>query len=61
MPVIVGVPRSGTTLLRFMLDAHPILAIPPEATFLPAAYELWQAGRHTWEDLFDLRTAFPRE
>ena len=61
MPVIVGVPRSGTTLLRFMLDSHPILAIPPETTFLPAAYELRQAGRDTWEDLFDLLTAFPRE
>jgi hypothetical protein len=61
MPVIVGVPRSGTTLLRFMLDSHPILAIPPETTFLPAAYELRQAGRDTWEDLFDLLTAFPRD
>ncbi len=34
MPVIVGAPRSGTTLLRFMLDAHPDLAIPPETGFL---------------------------
>lgn len=34
MPVIVGSPRSGTTLLRFMLDAHPELAIPPETGFL---------------------------
>jgi hypothetical protein len=34
MPVIVGVPRSGTTLLRMMLDAHPQLAIPPETGFL---------------------------
>lgn len=33
-PVIVGVPRSGTTLLRLMLDAHPELAIPPETGFL---------------------------
>jgi hypothetical protein len=33
-PVIVGVPRSGTTLLRMMLDAHPDLAIPPETGFL---------------------------
>ena len=33
-PVIVGVPRSGTTMLRFMLDAHPDLAIPPETGFL---------------------------
>jgi len=34
MPVIIGVPRSGTTLLRLMLDSHPALAIPPETGFL---------------------------
>jgi hypothetical protein len=34
-PFIVGVPRSGTTLLRLMLDAHPQLAIPAETHFIP--------------------------
>jgi hypothetical protein len=34
-PFIVGVTRSGTTLLRLMLDSHPKLAIPPETHFLP--------------------------
>jgi hypothetical protein len=34
MPIIIGAPRSGTTLLRFMLDSHPELAIPPETGFL---------------------------
>jgi hypothetical protein len=34
MPIIVGSPRSGTTLLRLMLDAHPDLTIPPETGFL---------------------------
>ncbi|MBC7933396.1 MAG: sulfotransferase [Rubrivivax sp.] len=34
MPIIVGSPRSGTTLLRLMLDSHPELAIPPETGFL---------------------------
>jgi hypothetical protein len=29
-PFIVGAPRSGTTLLRLMLDAHSDLAIPAE-------------------------------
>jgi hypothetical protein len=29
------VTRSGTTLLRLMLDAHPDLAIPPETHFVP--------------------------
>jgi len=36
IPFIVGVGRSGTTLLRMMLDAHPELAIPPETGFIPA-------------------------
>jgi Sulfotransferase family len=34
-PFVVGVARSGTTLLRLMLDAHPELTIPPETHFLP--------------------------
>lgn len=34
IPFIVGMPRSGTTLLRLMLDAHPDLAIPPETGFI---------------------------
>jgi hypothetical protein len=32
---IVGHPRSGTTLLRFMLSSHPGLYIPGETGFLP--------------------------
>jgi len=36
VPFVVGVARSGTTLLRLMLDAHPALAIPPETGFVPA-------------------------
>lgn len=34
-PFVVGYGRSGTTLLRLMLDAHPDLAIPPETGFVP--------------------------
>jgi hypothetical protein len=34
-PFVVGVNRSGTTLLRMMLDAHPLLTIPPETHFIP--------------------------
>lgn len=32
--VLVGCERSGTTLLRAMLDRHPALAVPPESYFL---------------------------
>src|SRR3954454_5856583 len=35
-PFVVGCSRSGTTLLRAMLDAHPQLAIPPESHFVVA-------------------------
>jgi LPS sulfotransferase NodH len=49
-PFVVGVPRSGTTLLRLMLDAHPDLAIPPETHFLPklirACREAEEEGRN---------------
>jgi hypothetical protein len=40
VPFIVGAPRSGTTLLRLMLDAHPDLCIPPETHFLPSVLGL---------------------
>ena len=32
---VVGCARSGTTLLRLMLDSHPRLAVPPESHFIP--------------------------
>ena len=41
-PFVIGVPRSGTTLLRLMLDAHPDLAVPPETHFLPKLIRLVQ-------------------
>ncbi len=34
-PFVVGMNRSGTTLLRMMLDAHPELTVPPETHFIP--------------------------
>jgi hypothetical protein len=33
-PVIVGCPRSGTSMLAVMLDAHPEVAFPPETAFV---------------------------
>jgi len=41
---IVGVARSGTTLLRLMLDAHPDLAIPPETHFIPRVIRACRTG-----------------
>jgi hypothetical protein len=35
---VLGCPRSGTTLLRVMLTAHPRIAIPPATRFLVPAY-----------------------
>jgi len=37
-PFVVGEARSGTTLLRVMLDAHPQLSIPPESYFVSGLY-----------------------
>jgi hypothetical protein len=53
MPMIFGAARSGTTLVRLMLDAHPELAIPPETFFVRSAAELSGSGS-------DLRNAFLR-
>jgi hypothetical protein len=44
VPFIVGVGRSGTTMLRLMLDAHPDLAIPPETHFVPDVIEAINDG-----------------
>lgn len=38
-PFVVGAERSGTTLLRLMLDAHPDLAVPPETHFIDRVAE----------------------
>lgn len=43
-PFVVGAPRSGTTLLRLMLDAHSLLAIPPETGFVPVAASVAARG-----------------
>jgi hypothetical protein len=48
-PFVVGVGRSGTTLLRLMLDAHPELAIGPETQFVPELIELAERGASTAE------------
>jgi hypothetical protein len=44
---VVGCPRSGTTLLRRMLDAHPLLAMTEETHWIP---RLAQPGGVVGED-----------
>jgi Sulfotransferase family len=58
-PFIVGVPRSGTTLLRLMLDAHPTLAIPPETYFAPDLIARCREGTSP-EDLIAMLTSHRR-
>ncbi len=53
VPFIVGVGRSGTTLLRLMLDSHPELAIPPETHFVPGLVEAASARRATPEAVLE--------
>jgi hypothetical protein len=48
-PFVVGVNRSGTTLMRMMLDAHPDLTMPPETHFVPELIDVAEAGNATPE------------
>jgi len=59
MPVILGAPRSGTTLLRFMIDAHPDVAIPPETGFLTLGTQFTGTGDELRQEFFETITAFP--
>jgi hypothetical protein len=42
---VVGADRSGTTMLRLMLNRHPELAIPPESHFLISLLQAFPADR----------------
>src|SRR3954464_10345335 len=50
-PFLVGCPRSGTTLLRAMLDGHSAVAVPGESHFIPtmAARRERYEGRSTFD------------
>jgi hypothetical protein len=63
VPFIIGSGRSGTTLLRMMLDRHPDIAVPPETQFIPEVVAACRAaaqpdetfverltGNHRWPD-----------
>lgn len=41
---VVGVPRSGTTLLRYMLCSHPRIYVPPESNFIPRFFRRRPTG-----------------
>jgi hypothetical protein len=56
LPIVVGCPRSGTSLLAVMLDSHPQLAMPPETDFLVPATRLAGEGQSLRQQLFDLVT-----
>lgn len=60
---IIGRPRSGTTLLRLLFEAHPNLLIPPESPFIIILYKkygkvtAWNQGiiREFCDDLYKQR------
>lgn len=47
---IVGRPRSGTTLLRTLIDAHPNAICPPEYAILPYLYGRFPRNVKNWSD-----------
>jgi hypothetical protein len=55
-PFVVGANRSGTTLLRMMLDAHPELTIPPETHFVPDVIQACEDGG-TPEEVVEVMTS----
>ncbi len=57
VPFVVGVMRSGTTLLRLMLDAHYDLAIPSETRFFPALTPLFEREQVSPSELLDVLTS----
>jgi len=39
---IIGRPRSGTTLVRMLFEAHPNVVVPPESPFIISLYKKYQ-------------------
>lgn len=48
---VVGCPRSGTTLLRVILDGHSRLSIPPESHFVVGLSHRGRRGAVTVDDI----------
>jgi hypothetical protein len=55
-PFVIGMTRSGTTLLRLMLDSHPGLTIPPETHFIPDVIKAFNNGRASPAEITDVIT-----
>jgi hypothetical protein len=56
LPVVVGCPRSGTSLLAVMLDSHPDLAVPPETSFVGPVAWLYGSSEVVRRSFFDVVT-----
>jgi len=52
-PFICGVTRSGTTLLRLMLDTHPEVAIPGETHWVPRLIKRLERGKLSADEAAD--------
>jgi hypothetical protein len=53
-PFVCGVTRSGTTLVRLMLDSHPDVAIPGETHWLPKLIKAQERRAQSADELADL-------
>jgi len=53
-PFVIGMTRSGTTLMRLMLDSHPELAIPPETHFIPEVIKAFRDGNNSPDEVVAL-------
>lgn len=59
-PFVCGVTRSGTTLLRLMLDTHPEVAIPGETHFVPRLIKRMERRRLSADEAADFVTRHKR-
>ena len=54
-PFVCGVTRSGTTLLRLMLDSHPDVAIPGETHWVPKLIKAFSLTDTQAEAILNMR------